>query len=63
MHTISWTQLMKDGAHPSPLAALSFSGSKKVPIYCWVESKSFLVVKWMAKPGHGFTTFLRLSVP
>ena len=28
--TISWAQLMKDGAHPSPFAALSFPNSKKV---------------------------------
>ena len=28
---------MKGGAHPSPLAALSFPNSKKVPIYCWVD--------------------------
>ena len=31
---------MKGGAHPSPFAALSFPNSKKVPIYCWIVSKS-----------------------
>ena len=30
--TVSWAQLMKGGAHPSPFAALSFPNSKKVPI-------------------------------
>ena len=32
-----WGQHMKDGAHPSPFAALSFPDSKKIPIYFWVD--------------------------
>ena len=35
--TVTWAQLMKGGAHPSPFAALSFPNSKKVPIFCWVD--------------------------
>ena len=34
---VSWTQLMKGGAHPFPSAALSFPNSKKIPIYCWAD--------------------------
>ena len=41
--TVSWTQLMKGGAHPSPFAALAFPNSKKVPIFCWVDRESFPV--------------------
>ena len=32
--TVSWEQLIKGGAHPSPFPALAFPNSKKVPIYC-----------------------------
>ena len=41
---------MKDGAHLSPLVALSFPDPKKVPIYCWVDRQSFPVVGWQS-PG------------
>ena len=41
---LSWAQQMKDKAHLSPFAALSFSDSKKVPIYCLVGIESFPVV-------------------
>ena len=44
--TVSWAQLMKGRAHPSPFAALAFPNSKKVPIYCWVDRESFPVVAW-----------------
>ena len=40
---------MNGGAHPSPFApfaTLSFPDSKQVPIYCWVDRESFLVIKW-----------------
>ena len=37
---------MRDGAHPSPFAALFFPVSKKVPIYCWIDTESFPVVEW-----------------
>ena len=44
--TVSWAQLMKGGAYPSPFASLSFPNSKKVPIHCWVNRESFPVVGW-----------------
>ena len=37
---------MKDGARPSPFAASVFLNSKKVPIYCWMDSESFPDVGW-----------------
>ena len=37
---------MTGGANSSPFAAQSFPNSKKVPIYCWVDRESFLVVAW-----------------
>ena len=40
---VSWVQHVKGGAHPSPFAALSFPGSKNVPIYCWDDQESFPV--------------------
>ena len=51
--TISWAQLMKGGAHPSPFAALSFPNSKKVTIYCRVDRESFPIVAWRS---HGVCT-------
>lgn len=43
--TLSWEQLIKGGAHVSPVAASS-SDSKKKSIFCWVDS--FLVVVWQS---------------
>ena len=60
--TVSWTQLMSGGAHPSPFAALSFTNSKKVPIYCWVDRE--FSSRRMAKPSLELTRygdFLRYS--
>ena len=37
------------GAHPSPLAALSFPDLKEVPIYHWVNRQSFPVVRSMVQ--------------
>ena len=42
--TVSWAQLIKGGAHPSP-----FLHSKKVPIYCWVDRESFPSSNGMVK--------------
>ena len=44
--TVSWAQLMKDGAHPSPFTALAFPNSKKVPNPCWVDREGFPVLAW-----------------
>ena len=48
--SVSWAQLMKDGAHPSPLAALSFPNSEKIPIHCWVDREIFAIVAWELTP-------------
>ena len=48
--TVSCAQQMKGEAHPSPSAGLSFPDTKKVPIYCWVDSHSFLWSDGEAQP-------------
>ena len=53
--TVSWARQMKGGHDPSPLAGLSFCGSIKVPIYCWVD-REFSICR-MAKPLFDLTTF------
>ena len=44
--TESSTQQMKGRAHLSPFTSLSFSESKKLPIYCWVDKESLPVIGW-----------------
>ena len=58
--TVSCAQLMKGGTHLSPLAALAFPNSKKVPIYCWGDRKRFSVVAWRSPASnlHPYGDFL-----
>ena len=65
---LSWAQLMKGGAHPSPFAALSFLNSKKVPMYCWVDRESFPVAAWRGRASNSrftatFCTVVELLQP
>ena len=54
---------MKGRAHPSPFAALSFSNSKKVPIFCWVNRESFPVATWRSRASnsHNTVTFCAIA--
>ena len=49
---------MKGGAHPSPFAALSFTNSKKVPLYCWVDRESFPAAAWRSRASNSRDTAL-----
>ena len=40
---VSWVQYMKDGIHPSFVAALFFTYLKHLPIYRWISRRSFPV--------------------
>ena len=40
---------MNGGTHPSPVTAVAFPDSKKVPIYSWIDRESFPIIGWHDK--------------
>ena len=64
-------KLMKCGAHPSPFAAFSFPDSKKIPIYCWVDTVTYIYIcvfigHWLTKrvfPAVGWQNLGAISRP